>query len=108
MLVLVIALTGLPPTVGFQAKLFIFSGLWENYQAQTGQSIYLYALIAAAFTTAVALFYYLRIPFFMFFKTEETERSLTFSRYDQVLLVVFALAVVVLFFRADLLFGLLQ
>lgn len=115
LLVLMVALTGLPPTVGFQAKLFIFSGLWENYQAQEALPIYLYTLIAAVFTTAVALFYYLRIPFFMFFKAitseegegKEQERTLTFSRYDQALLLIFALVVVVLFFRADWLFALL-
>lgn len=105
MLVLMVALTGLPPTVGFQAKLFIFSGLWENYQAQQALPIYLYALIAAVFTTAVALFYYLRIPFFMFFKSGEDQRTMNFSFFDQILLVFFTIIVVVLFFKADVLFG---
>jgi hypothetical protein len=38
---------------------------------------------------------------------EEKGRTLTFTRYDQALLLIFALAVVVLFFRADWLFALL-
>ena len=106
MVILMIALTGLPPTVGFQAKLFIFSGLWENYQAQ-GFSVYLWALIAGIFTTAVSLFYYLRIPFLMFLRTGES-RKITFSKFDQVLLVIFSVAVLLLFFKADWLFEWLQ
>ncbi|OJJ22427.1 hypothetical protein BKI52_07030 [marine bacterium AO1-C] len=102
MVILMIALTGLPPTVGFQAKLFIFSGMWENYQIQ-GFSVYLWALIAGIFTTAVSLFYYLRIPFLMFLKNGES-RKLTFSLFDQILLVVFSVAVLFLFFRVDWLF----
>lgn len=109
--ILMIALTGLPPTVGFQAKLFIFSGLWESYQAQSS-SIYLWTLIAGIFTTAVSLFYYLRIPFLMFFKnakSQDTETpKLTFSRFDQILLVIFSVAVVALFFGAGWLFELLK
>jgi len=88
--------------VGFQAKLFIFSGLWENYQIQ-GLSVYLWALIAGIFTTAVSLFYYLRIPFLMFLKSGEP-RKLTFSLFDQILLVFFSVAVLFLFFKADWLF----
>lgn len=106
LLVLMIALTGLPPTAGFQAKLFIFTGLWESYQSLTS-NIHLYALIAGIFTTAVALFYYLRIPFLMFIKSTKNDHKSSFSLSDQILLLGFTLAVVLLFFKADWLFDLL-
>ncbi len=65
-----IALTGLPPTAGFTAKLFIFSSLWESYQL-SGKSILLWLLIFGLLNTIVSLFYYLRIPFYAFVKTSE-------------------------------------
>jgi len=39
-----VALTGLPPTAGFTAKLFVFTSLWEAYQV-TGKEILLWLLI---------------------------------------------------------------
>src|SRR5690606_23723998 len=46
LLVLVmVALTGLPPTAGFTAKLLVFTALWEAYQL-SGNSILGYLLMA--------------------------------------------------------------
>lgn len=62
-----VALTGLPPTAGFTGKLFIFSGLWESYAA-THKPVLLWLLVFGLLNTAVALFYYLRIPYYAFLK----------------------------------------
>jgi NADH-quinone oxidoreductase subunit N len=62
-----IALTGLPPTAGFTAKLLIFSSLWTSYQ--DSQSIMLLILFGIGLlNTVVALFYYLKIPYLLFLK----------------------------------------
>jgi NADH-quinone oxidoreductase subunit N len=62
-----IALIGLPPAGTFLAKVNYFSQLWEKYQMTQSQSI-LILLIIAILLTAVSIYYYLRIPFHMYFK----------------------------------------
>ena len=59
--VVLISLTGLPPTGGFVAKLLVFSAAFEKY-SMTGSTLVLLLLITGALTTVVALFYYLKIP----------------------------------------------
>jgi NADH-quinone oxidoreductase subunit N len=66
-----IALTGLPPTAGFTAKLFVFSALWESYHLY-GKTILLVLLVIGLLNTVVSLFYYLRIPYFAFIKSSES------------------------------------
>ncbi|WP_256013512.1 NADH-quinone oxidoreductase subunit N [Desertivirga xinjiangensis] len=59
--VILISLTGLPPTAGFLAKLYVFSAAFEKYTSSG--SIWMVALlITGALTTVVSLFYYLKIP----------------------------------------------
>jgi len=62
-----VSLTGLPPTAGFTAKFLIFSSLWESYHL-SGKEILLWLLVFGLLNTVVALFYYLRIPYFAFIK----------------------------------------
>ena len=65
--VVMLALTGLPPTVGFTAKLLSFSALYDAYQ-HTGNS-WLLALFALGLLNAlISLVYYLKIPFLLFFR----------------------------------------
>jgi NADH-quinone oxidoreductase subunit N len=71
LLVGMISLTGLPPTGGFTAKLFIFTALWEAYSF-TGKQILLWLLVFGLLNTVVSLFYYLRIPYYAFIKTWES------------------------------------
>ena len=67
-----IALTGLPPTAGFTAKLLIFSSLWTSYQDST--SIVLLILFGVGLiNTVIALFYYLKIPYLLFLKEPTPE-----------------------------------
>ncbi|WP_229236075.1 NADH-quinone oxidoreductase subunit N [Dyadobacter tibetensis] len=68
--VALIALAGLPPTVGFTAKLLIFSALWDGYQHQESTWM-LWLLIGGILNAAVALAYYLRLPYLLFFKEEK-------------------------------------
>lgn len=109
-LLLMIGLTGLPPTAGFTAKLFIFSALWESYQ--TSSNIWLLGLlIVGLINTAISLFFYLKIPFYMFFR--EAENTLPKSTYGiKIYDLGFALAlsapVLLFFFKADLLLNFIK
>lgn len=95
-----IALTGLPPTAGFTAKLFIFSALWQAYQS-SGDSLVLLLFAIGLFNVVVALFYYLRIPYYMFFRNGKELITLNLGMYTILLLVILTLPVFLFFFKAD-------
>jgi len=96
-----ISLTGLPPTAGFYAKLFVFTVLWETYQL-TGNQIFLILLFFGLLNTVVSLFYYLRIPYFLFFKKSETEPILTSQPIWMYLIIpLISLPLVILFFNPN-------
>ena len=69
MVVLMISLTGLPPTGGFSAKFLLFSALWSAYETSQ-QSFMLWLFIFGLVNTIIALFYYLKIPYMSIFKTQ--------------------------------------
>lgn len=71
LMVPILALIGLPPTAGFNAKLYVFTGLLELYQ-QTNANYVLVVLIIGVFNIIISLFYYLKLPFHLFFKKSET------------------------------------
>jgi NADH-quinone oxidoreductase subunit N len=65
--IVMLALTGLPPTVGFTAKLLSFSALYDAYQQRADP--WLLALFSLGLLNAlISLFYYLKIPFLLFFR----------------------------------------
>jgi NADH-quinone oxidoreductase subunit N len=99
-----IALTGLPPTSGFTAKLFIFTGLWQAYEL-SGKSFLLWLLVFGLINTVVSLFYYLRIPYFAFLRAGlhgEKQNPVTFQNFLAFILV---LLIVLFFFIPELLMG---
>ncbi len=72
MTIFLVSLTGLPPTGGFVAKLYIFGA------AISGGWIWLVTI--AGVTTVISLFYYIRVVRNMFFyKPEKASEKLTFS-----------------------------
>ncbi|MDO1448303.1 NADH-quinone oxidoreductase subunit N [Rhodocytophaga aerolata] len=99
-LIVMIALTGLPPTAGFTAKLFIFSALWQDYQS-TGDNLVLLLFVVGLFNVVVALFYYLRIPYYMFFRSGKELNTINLGMYTVLLLVFLIVAVFLFFFKAD-------
>lgn len=103
-LILMISLVGLPPTLGFYGKLFIFSNLYESYLLT--QDYWLMALLVfGLFNTVISLFYYLKIPYYLFFKTSEKEivvdKKSRFYFYFSILV----LPLILVFFMPDLLFN---
>lgn len=99
--VVMMALVGLPPTVGFTGKLLIFSALWEHYQA-TNHQLSIVVLIFGLLNSAIAIFYYMKIPYFMIFK----EAKLGTRFYDigwlrKIFLLTFVAIIIYLFFKPD-------
>lgn len=103
-LVGLISLTGLPPTAGFTAKLFIFSSLWEAF-SQSGKSILLWLLIFGLLNTVVSLFYYLRIPYYAFIKPSETSSTQNNSTFENYLALLLVVVILILFFLPGMLMG---
>jgi NADH-quinone oxidoreductase subunit N len=107
MLIVMVSLAGLPPTAGFLAKLNIFTALWESYQA-TNESIILWLFIFGLMNTAVSLFFYLKIPFMMFFKEPLENQEFELSSKQYFLAIILVLPILILFFKADWLMDLVS
>lgn len=98
--IIMVALTGLPPTAGFTAKLFVFSAIWESY-SNTGQSWLLWVFIIGLLNAVVSLFYYLKIPYFMIFKNSDGElRNIGIHR-ENYLATILVVAILMFFFKPD-------
>lgn len=70
--ILLISLTGLPVSAGFNGKVLIFSSVIEVYR-QNHNVLMLALLVTGAVTTVVSLFYYFKIPLYLFLKPAETQ-----------------------------------
>jgi NADH-quinone oxidoreductase subunit N len=100
-----ISLAGLPITAGFTAKLFIFTGLWESY-SQSHHIILAVLFIFGLLNTVISLFYYLKIPFYLFLR--ESGPVAAGSKQlvqDRLLTVLFMILLFLLFFFPGLLMG---
>jgi NADH-quinone oxidoreductase subunit N len=77
-----ISLIGLPPAGTFIAKVTYFSLLWQKYQ-DSGLTIVLVLLLVAIFSTAISIFYYLKIPFQIYFKkSDKMEESVDKEKWS--------------------------
>lgn len=90
-----VALAGLPPAGSFIAKVTYFSLLWEKYQ-NSNQILTLVLFITAVLTTAIGIFYYLKIPYYMYFKKSRNENTLIISDKNKNLWVYAVLVVLIL------------
>lgn len=101
-IIVILSLIGLPPTAGFSAKLLVFTSLWETAQQKDVSEIFYYLFIIGLFNTVIALFYYIKIPFYMFFRKAETEQNIIeLSIYHKVVLILVAAPILVLFFAPN-------
>ncbi|GAB3764483.1 NADH-quinone oxidoreductase subunit N [Spirosoma pomorum] len=101
LLIVMLALTGLPPTVGFTAKLLSFSALFDTYQ-RTGNG-WLLALFGLGLLNAlISLAYYIKIPFLLFFRPAPAERgAVPLPRPAIWLAVTLVVPVLLLFMKPD-------
>jgi NADH-quinone oxidoreductase subunit N len=107
-IVVMIGLTGLPPTAGFTAKLLIFSSLWEVFQ-QTEANYLLYLLVFGILNTIISLFFYLKIPYFMFFKESNIVASYKIFQFsDKIFATILIILILILFFRSNWLLDLIN
>lgn len=102
-----ISLTGLPPTGGFMAKIFIFSSLWKAWET-TEKSILIWLFIIGLMNTVISLFYYLRIPYQAFLKTSaepmhhQDGKKLGLTNFFMIVLV---LLILLMFLQPNILMG---
>jgi len=82
--VFLISLVGLPPTVGFIGKLFIFSALLSK------GSLYIWLALIGVLTSVISLYYYMLIPLNMFLRDslEPNEKSLNPGFLAQLMMAV--------------------
>ncbi len=99
-LVILMALVGLPPTSGFSIKLTLFSEVWVNYAEGGNRVVYLF-FIVGILSTAVSLFYYLRIPYYYFLK-ESTEPWFAIKKHQVWVTTFFALLLLWFFIEPDI------
>lgn len=102
------SLTGLPPMAGFMAKLFLFSSIWEKYGA-SGNIVYFILLVAALAGTVISLFFYLRIPYYLFVNrpgsSEEPAKGIKISLFQNLLSLILVTTLLLLFLVPGLLMG---
>lgn len=94
--VVLISLTGLPPTAGFVAKLFVFSSAFEYYSS-SGSYLMLSLIIVGAISTVVSLFYYLKIPLYAYLRERETEILVPAKTDTLTYLIVFLTSLLLVF-----------
>lgn len=97
---LAVSLTGLPPTGGFMAKLFVLSSFWD-LSATMHSNVFWIVFIVALLNTAVALFYYIKIPYFMYFKTNTNNTEIKVSASHKILLVLISILLVASFIKIN-------
>lgn len=95
-----ISLIGLPPTVGFSGKLFVFSALWESYQLTSNKLILLLFLFGLA-NTAISLYFYLKLPFYAFFRKAPENQYIIFSLREILFALILSVPILLYFFKAD-------
>lgn len=104
LLIAFVSLTGLPPTAGFTAKVFVFSAIWEAYSFSQ-KPILLLLLVFGLLNTVVSLFYYLRIPYFAFIKSGQSFSKTNNLTFENLLGLILVLLILYLFFDPELLMG---
>ncbi len=68
--VILISLAGLPLSAGFNGKVMVFSAVYQAYH-QSNNGWFLALMITGAATTVISLFYYIKIPLYLFLKKNE-------------------------------------
>lgn len=99
-----ISLTGIPPTAGFTAKLFIFTSLWSAYE-QSSNGVLIWLLVLGLLNTVISIFYYLKMPYYAFLKNADPIPSVKKTQLENYLALILVVLLLFLFIRPDLLMG---
>ncbi|PRD46228.1 NADH-quinone oxidoreductase subunit N [Sphingobacterium haloxyli] len=91
-----VSLIGIPPTVGFVAKLMVFTSTFSVFQS-SGDTGVLLMLIVGALTSVISLFFYFKIPLYAFLR--DSDQPVTAKKQISVLLIIaYILTVLVILF----------
>jgi NADH-quinone oxidoreductase subunit N len=105
---LMLSLAGLPPTAGFFAKFQLFSVLWNKFEV-SGNQVYVYLILIGLTNTVIGLFYYLKVPYYMYFKKWENQEGLTLPSIPSLIFVtLLSTPLLVIFLQPELFFRLLE
>lgn len=101
MVVIMIAMVGLPPTAGFSIKLLLFSAVWKAFEV-SGNYLYLTFVVLGILSSAVSLFFYLRVPYYSFLVPAKMKVDrLGFWKMTTFML-IFALSLILIFAGPDI------
>ena len=104
--VLALSLTGLPPTGGFMAKLFVLTSFWD-LSSVMNSNVFWIVFLLAIINTAIALFYYIKIPYYFFFKNVGDKTEIYVSRGKKILLALIMILLLVSFIKINWLIDLI-
>jgi NADH-quinone oxidoreductase subunit N len=107
LLITMISLTGLPPAAGFSAKLFMFTGVYEAYKAHQDPGL-LAMLVVALINTVLSLFYYLKMPFYAFFRGNGENTALVLSNSEKAFILTLNALLLLFFFKPDWVFVIIK
>jgi NADH-quinone oxidoreductase subunit N len=96
-----ISFTGLPPTSGFLAKLFVFTEIWKHYTLKE-HFFTLFILIVGLLATVISLFFYLKIPYHLIFKQNNNHLKISFTWKVYTLLLVLTFMLILTFTHVNL------
>ena len=98
--VIMIALVGLPPTAGFSIKLLLFSVVWQAYEA-SGNYLYFTFVVLGIMSSAISLFFYLRVPYYYFMVPGKEDTDQSGIGKMATLMLFFALSLILIFVGPD-------
>jgi NADH-quinone oxidoreductase subunit N len=98
--IIMMALVGLPPTVGFMAKLMVFSSIINLGEAMHS-SVYYGLLIFGLLNAAISIYYYLKVPYFMLIKKSYNQPKYNTDFFLTLVLTYFSISLVVFFLYPD-------
>lgn len=91
-----VSLAGLPPMAGFMAKLFVFSTIWKKFE-EVGSPLFLALFLIGLLATVASLYFYLKIPFYAFFRRSEAPQPIKIPFVTNLLLIILVGLLLVLF-----------
>lgn len=100
--IVMIALIGLPPTAGFTAKFYLFTVIWSWYQELGDTAVLLY-LVILILSVVISLFFYLKIPYYIFMKDGADSLNKKSSLIDKLLATIFSIALLWIFLSPEIL-----
>lgn len=89
-----VSLIGIPPTVGFVAKLMVFTSTFSVFQS-SGDTGPLLLLIVGALTSVISLFFYFKIPLYAFLRNSD-QSGVPNTQISVLLIIAYILTVLVI------------